>query len=76
MRRRGTHERARRWVCGAGPGHVAILRGQDANGTAGARRTRGGWARVQVGVAGLVGRLTDWFDLWVQVMDEWIHHPR
>jgi hypothetical protein len=43
---------------------------------AGVGGTRGGWARMRVGVAGSVGRLVGWFDLWVQVMDEWIHHPR
>jgi hypothetical protein len=32
--------------------------------------TRGGRTRVWVGVAGSVGRLTGWFDLWVQVIDQ------
>jgi hypothetical protein len=47
MRRRGTRERMRRWVCGAGLGHVVILRGRYANGTAGGRAggRRGGQAR-------------------------------
>jgi hypothetical protein len=56
MRRRGTRERMWRWVCGAGPGHVVILRGRDANGTAGGRAggRHGGRARVRVGVAGSV----------------------
>jgi hypothetical protein len=31
---------------------------------------------AQVGVARSVGQLIDWFDLWVQVMDQLIHHPR
>jgi hypothetical protein len=47
MRRRGMREHARRWACGAGPGRVAILRGWDVNGTAGARR--GGRAGPRVG---------------------------
>jgi hypothetical protein len=51
-----------------GAGRVTILRGWDANRTTGARRRRGGRARVRVGVAGSVGPLTSWFDLWVQVM--------
>jgi hypothetical protein len=90
MRRRGTREHAQRWACGVGPGHMAILRGWDTNETTGARAgggvgptreagvggTRGRRARMRVAVAGSVGRLTGWFDLWVQVMDQWIHHPR
>jgi hypothetical protein len=38
--------------------------------------TQGRWARMRVGVAGSVCQLTGWFDLWVQVMDQCIHHPR
>jgi hypothetical protein len=30
----------------------------------------------RVGVAGSVGRLAGWFNHWVQVMDQWIHHLR
>jgi hypothetical protein len=76
MRRRGTC--ARCWACGVGLGRVAILRGRDANETTGAGvgGTRGGWARMRVGVVGSVGRLVGWFDLWVQVVDQWIHHSR
>jgi hypothetical protein len=37
---------------------------------AGAGETQGGWARVRVRVAGLIGRLTGWFDLWIQVIDQ------
>jgi hypothetical protein len=43
---------------------------------AGAGGTRGGRARVRVRVAESIGRLAGWFDVWVQVMDQWIHHPR
>jgi hypothetical protein len=71
MCRRGTRERARRWACGVEPGRVAILWGQDANGTAGvctgggagpAReagtgRTQGGRAHTCVSRGGWVGRL-------------------
>jgi hypothetical protein len=58
---------------GVGQGRVAILRERDVNGTAGARagggagpaqeagvgRTQGGQARVRVGVAGSIDRLTN-----------------
>jgi hypothetical protein len=35
-----------------------------------------GRARLRVGVAGSVDRLAGWFNLWVHVMDQWIHHAR
>jgi hypothetical protein len=76
-------------VRGAGSGNVMILWGWDTNGTTGAHagggagpaweagtgRTWGGRARVRVGVDGWVGRLVGWFDLWVKVIDQCIHHP-
>jgi hypothetical protein len=43
---------------------------------AGTGGTQGGRAHVWVGVAGSIGRLVGWFDLWVQVVDQWIHHSR
>jgi hypothetical protein len=61
MHRRGTRDRVQCWACGTGPGRVVILRGRDANGAVGAHA--GGRAGLRAG---------GWFDLWVQVMEQWI----
>jgi hypothetical protein len=55
MRRRRTREHARRWACDTGPGHVAILLGQDTNRTAGARGGGGVGPAWEAGAGGTQG---------------------
>jgi hypothetical protein len=78
VRRRGTCKQHAARGREAGRGMRGRWCEACAGGVRGAQYRHAGdsaWACAGGEVDGSVGLLAGWFDLWVQVMDQWVHHP-